>query len=101
MAVDANRGWSVDDAISFARLIEHLDIVWFEEPCHWDDDAYAMARVRQATRNSDQRRAVRNDQPWRLISAEPPTTSTWAYPNSGRYGMVEGKSDSPGFESLP
>jgi L-alanine-DL-glutamate epimerase-like enolase superfamily enzyme len=50
LAVDANRGWNVPDAIRFARLIEDLDIVWFEEPCHWHDDAYMMARVRQATR---------------------------------------------------
>lgn len=50
LAVDANRGWSVDEAIRFSRLVEHLDIVWFEEPCHWHDDAYMMAQVRQATK---------------------------------------------------
>jgi len=38
------------DAIRFSRLIEPLDIGWFEEPCHWYDDAAQMARVRQATR---------------------------------------------------
>ena len=50
LAVDANRGWSVDDAIAFARLVEPLEVRWFEEPCHWYDDAAMMARVRQATR---------------------------------------------------
>ena len=50
LAVDANRGWTVEDAMRFARLVEHLDIRWFEEPCHWYDDAAMMARVRQATR---------------------------------------------------
>ena len=50
LAVDANRGWNVEEAIRFARSIEDLDIVWFEEPCHWHDDAYMMARVRAATR---------------------------------------------------
>jgi len=50
LAVDANRGWPIDEAIRFARLIEDQDIAWFEEPCHWHDDAYMMARVRQATR---------------------------------------------------
>jgi D-galactarolactone cycloisomerase len=50
LMVDANRGWNIQDAIRFAHLIEHLDIRWFEEPCHWYDDAYMMARVRQATR---------------------------------------------------
>jgi D-galactarolactone cycloisomerase len=50
LAVDANRGWSAQDAIHFARLVEPLDIRWFEEPCHWYDDAALMARVRQLTR---------------------------------------------------
>jgi D-arabinonate dehydratase len=50
IAVDANRGWSVGEAVRFARLIEPLDIRWFEEPCHWHDDAAMMARVRAATR---------------------------------------------------
>ena len=50
LAVDANRGWTAEQAIRFARLVEPLDIRWFEEPCHWYDDARQMARVRQATR---------------------------------------------------
>jgi D-arabinonate dehydratase len=50
LAVDANRGWTAPDAIRFARLVEPLDIRWFEEPCHWYDDTALMARVRQATR---------------------------------------------------
>jgi L-alanine-DL-glutamate epimerase-like enolase superfamily enzyme len=49
IAVDANRGWSVADATRFARLIEGYDIAWFEEPCHWYDDARAMAEVRRVT----------------------------------------------------
>ena len=49
LAVDANRGFSVEDAIRFARLVEPLDIAWFEEPCHWYDDARMMAQVRRAT----------------------------------------------------
>jgi D-arabinonate dehydratase len=49
LAVDANRGWPVEDAIRFARLVEPLDIHWFEEPCHWHDDAAMMAEVRRAT----------------------------------------------------
>lgn len=48
LCVDANRGWSAQDAIRFARLIEPLNIRWFEEPCHWQDDAALMARVRRA-----------------------------------------------------
>jgi D-galactarolactone cycloisomerase len=50
IAVDANRGWSIPDAIRFARLIEHLPIAWFEEPVRWDDEARGMAEVRRACR---------------------------------------------------
>jgi D-galactarolactone cycloisomerase len=50
LAVDANRAWSASDAIRFARMVEPLDIRWFEEPCHWYDDAALMAQVRQAIR---------------------------------------------------
>jgi D-arabinonate dehydratase len=46
LAVDANRGWSAEEAIAFARLVEPLHIRWFEEPCRWHDDAAQMARVR-------------------------------------------------------
>jgi len=50
LVVDANRGWNVHDAIRFSRMIEPLDIGWFEEPCHWYDDAAMMAHVRRETR---------------------------------------------------
>jgi D-galactarolactone cycloisomerase len=49
LAVDANRGWNAEEAIEFARLVERFDIHWFEEPCHWYDDAALMARVRAKT----------------------------------------------------
>ena len=49
IAVDANRGWPVGEAVKFARLIERYDIRWFEEPCHWYDDAAGMAEVRRLT----------------------------------------------------
>ncbi|MBS1218679.1 MAG: mandelate racemase/muconate lactonizing protein [Proteobacteria bacterium] len=49
LCVDANRGWTAEDAIRFARLVEPQQIRWFEEPCHWYDDAAQMARVRQST----------------------------------------------------
>lgn len=50
LCVDANRGWNVEEATRFARLVEPLDIRWFEEPCHWYDDAAMMAQVRRAVR---------------------------------------------------
>jgi D-galactarolactone cycloisomerase len=49
LAVDANRGWTTPDAIDFARRVEKFDIRWFEEPCHWYDEAAAMAEVRRRT----------------------------------------------------
>jgi len=49
LAVDANRGWDLRDATRFAQLVEPLDICWFEEPCHWYDDAAMMARLRRTT----------------------------------------------------
>jgi D-galactarolactone cycloisomerase len=49
IAVDANRGWPVAEAVAFARLIERHDIRWFEEPVHWYDDAFGMAEVRRQT----------------------------------------------------
>jgi len=48
LMVDANRGWNAQNAIRFARLVEDCNIRWFEEPCHWYDDAALMARVRQS-----------------------------------------------------
>lgn len=48
LCVDANRGLSAEDAILFARLVERYNIRWFEEPCHWHDDAAQMARVRRS-----------------------------------------------------
>lgn len=49
IAVDANRGWPLSEARRFAKMVEHLDIAWFEEPCHWHDDARMMAEMRRAT----------------------------------------------------
>lgn len=49
VACDANRAWSVQEAIRFAKLVEPMGIAWFEEPCHWHDDARMMADVRKAT----------------------------------------------------
>ncbi len=48
LCVDANRGWTAEDAIRFARMVEPLNIRWFEEPCHWYDDVAQMAHVRQS-----------------------------------------------------
>jgi len=46
IAVDANQGYSVAQALELVRRIEHLDISWFEEPVGWNDDARGMRDVR-------------------------------------------------------
>lgn len=46
LAADGNQGFTREDAIQFARLVEGLDLHWFEEPCRWHNDRRAMAEVR-------------------------------------------------------
>lgn len=46
LLADANQGFTRDDAIDFARRVEHLDLYWFEEPCRWHNDRRAMRDVR-------------------------------------------------------
>ncbi len=48
LAVDANQGWTPAEAIRFARLVEDCDLLWFEEPCQWQNDRRAMRDVRLA-----------------------------------------------------
>lgn len=49
ICVDANQGWELRQAVEFARYVEDLDIMWFEEPCRWYDDRRSMAMVRNIT----------------------------------------------------
>lgn len=46
LMADANQGWTPQEAIRFARLVQDDDLYWFEEPCHWDNDRRAMRDVR-------------------------------------------------------
>lgn len=46
LAADGNQGFTRDNAIRFARLVEDLDLVWFEDPCRWQNDRRAMRDVR-------------------------------------------------------
>lgn len=46
LCADANQGWSVGDAVTFARAVEGLGLHWFEEPCNWANDRRAMRDVR-------------------------------------------------------
>jgi D-galactarolactone cycloisomerase len=46
LIADANQGWTVDEALRFARRVEDLGLLWLEEPCRWYDDRRMMAEVR-------------------------------------------------------
>lgn len=48
IAVDANQGWTPAEAIDFSRRVVEFDILWFEEPCQWQNDRRAMRDVRLA-----------------------------------------------------
>lgn len=43
---DANQGWTIDDAKTFADRCTDADLTWFEEPCLWNDDKKSLARFR-------------------------------------------------------
>lgn len=49
LMVDANQGWTRQEAIRFARLTADLELRWFEEPCRWLNDRLAMRDVRLTT----------------------------------------------------
>ncbi|GAB2892467.1 mandelate racemase/muconate lactonizing enzyme family protein [Streptomyces mayteni] len=50
ITVDANQGYTVDQALEFAWRVEDLDIRWFEEPVRWHNDRRALRDVRLRTR---------------------------------------------------
>jgi D-arabinonate dehydratase len=50
LIVDANQGWTLRQAVRFARLAEDLDIRWFEEPVRWYNDRLDLAAARSQTR---------------------------------------------------
>jgi len=49
LACDANRAWTVEQALEFARSVADLDIAWLEEPVRWHNEVEGMRRVREAT----------------------------------------------------
>jgi D-galactarolactone cycloisomerase len=46
IAVDANQGWTPEQALTFIGLVDVEAIRWFEEPCRWQNDRRAMRDVR-------------------------------------------------------
>lgn len=49
LMVDANQGYSRDEAVEFARRTTDLEVRWFEEPCRWYNDRRWMRDVRLMT----------------------------------------------------
>jgi L-alanine-DL-glutamate epimerase-like enolase superfamily enzyme len=49
ITVDANQGYTLDEAVTFARLAREYDLTWFEEPCQWWNDRLGMRDVRAMT----------------------------------------------------
>ena len=48
IAVDANQGYTPAEAIRFSHLVQDEDLLWFEEPCQWQNDRRGMRDVRFA-----------------------------------------------------
>lgn len=46
LTVDANQGYTVNEAVEFVRLVGAENIRWFEEPVHWYNDVRWMRDVR-------------------------------------------------------
>lgn len=49
LMVDANQGYTRAQAVAFGRLVQDVDIRWFEEPCRWSNDRRWMRDVRYQT----------------------------------------------------
>ena len=45
LALDCGPGWTVPDAIRFARAVEHLNIIWLEDMITGDYTPYVDADV--------------------------------------------------------
>ncbi|HEY9474330.1 MAG TPA: mandelate racemase/muconate lactonizing enzyme family protein [Mycobacteriales bacterium] len=46
LMVDANQGYTRDEALRFTRATQELNLRWFEEPCRWLNDRRDMRDVR-------------------------------------------------------
>lgn len=50
LGCDANRAWSFDEALAFARGAEPVGIDWLEEPVHWNSATEDLRRLRERTK---------------------------------------------------
>jgi D-galactarolactone cycloisomerase len=49
LMIDANQGYTREDAVSFGRRVYDLNVRWFEEPVRWTNDRRWMRDVRYQT----------------------------------------------------
>jgi L-alanine-DL-glutamate epimerase-like enolase superfamily enzyme len=49
LAIDANQGFTVSEAIELCRRVEDLNVRWFEEPVRWQNDRRSLRDVRLRT----------------------------------------------------
>lgn len=49
IACDANQAWTIDDAVTFVRAAQGLNLRWIEEPVRWYDQLEGLRRVREAS----------------------------------------------------
>lgn len=50
IAVDANQGYTVREALEFAWQVEDLGLAWFEEPVMWHNDRRSLRDVRMRSK---------------------------------------------------
>ncbi len=48
IAADANQGWSLSQSLEFTDLVQDYDLLWLEEPVHWENDRAEMAAIKAA-----------------------------------------------------
>lgn len=48
LALDANQVWTAEEAVTFINKVKHLNIAWFEEPCHSAD----LIEIEELCKNS-------------------------------------------------
>ena len=50
IAIDANQGYTVPEALELCDRVHDLDIAWFEEPVRWENDQRSLRDVRMRGR---------------------------------------------------
>jgi D-galactarolactone cycloisomerase len=46
LMIDANQGYTLEQALDLCRRLDGLNVRWFEEPCRWDNDRRGLRDVR-------------------------------------------------------